>query len=75
MRKQLTKQDAEWQMFADYYKIYQDFYTPEDSDEYWKSLVAEADKFYKKYNTQYAKSIILAYVESRSKIYKKKKKA
>lgn len=75
MRKQLIKQDAEWQMFADYYKIYQDFYTPEDSDEYWKSLVAEADKFYKKYNTQYAKSIILAYVESRSKIYKYLKKA
>lgn len=37
MRKKLEKQDKEWQMFADYYKIYQDFYEPEDNEKYWGS--------------------------------------
>ena len=74
MRKQLTKQDAEFQMFADYYKIYQDFYAPEDTDEYWDALIKVSEQFYKKYNTKYARDIISAYMESGERIYKDLKK-
>ena len=54
MRKKLNKTDEEFQMFADYYKIYQDFYVPEEGDTYWQSLISEADAFLKKYKTKYA---------------------
>ena len=69
MRKKLTKADTDFQMFADYYKIYQDFYIPEKGDDYWQSLISEADAFLKKYKTKYAEDLITAYLDSRSRIY------
>ena len=73
MRKKLTKADTDFQMFADYYKIYQDFYIPEKGDDYWQSLISEADAFLKKYKTKYAEDLITAYLDSRSRIYKELK--
>lgn len=73
MRKALTKADNDFQMFADYYKIYQDFYVPEDNDEYWTALVMASEEFGKKYNSQYARALILAYLESREELFKLKK--
>lgn len=72
MRKQLTKADAEFQMFTDYYKIYQDFYEPEDDDNYWQGLIRAVDTFYKKYNTKFAKDLAIAYLNSREELYKLK---
>ena len=72
MRKQLTKADAEFQMFTDYYKIYQDFYEPEDNDEYWDALIHAVDEFHKKYKTKFAKDLVLAYLNSREELYKLK---
>lgn len=70
MRKKLTKTDAEFQMFADYYKIYQDFYIPEEGNDYWQSLISEADAFLAKYKTKYAEDLITAYLDSRQRMYK-----
>ena len=72
MRKQLTKADAEFQMFSDYYKIYQDFYEPEESDSYWDGLNAAIDEFYKKYKTKLAKELAIDYLNSREELYKLK---
>lgn len=72
MRKQLTKADAEFQMFTDYYKIYQDFYEPEDNDEYWQNLAYAVGQFHKKYNTKFAMDLALAYLNSREELYKLK---
>lgn len=73
MRKQLTKQDADFQMFADYYKIYQDFYIPEERDGYWQELIKVADEFFKKYPSEYAKDLMVAYMDSRERLYRLKK--
>lgn len=70
MRKQLGKNDAEWQMFADYYKIYQDFYTPEGTDEYWNELMKACNDFYNKYKSKYAQDMIMAYLNSREALYR-----
>ena len=70
MRKKLTKADTDFQMFADYYKIYQDFYVPEEGDTYWQDLISEADAFLAKYKTKYAGDLITAYLDSRQRIYK-----
>lgn len=72
MRKKLTKADAEFQMFSDYYKIYQDFYVPEDNDSYWQGLVRAVDEFYEKYKTKLAKDLAIAYLDSREELYKLK---
>ena len=73
MRKQLTKVDEEFQMFADYYKMYQDFYVPEENDGYWQELIRAVDKFCKKYKSKLAKDLAIAYINSREDIYKLKK--
>lgn len=72
MRKQLTKADADFQMFSDYYKIYQDFYVPEDNDSYWQGLARAVDEFYEKYKTKLAKDLAIAYLDSREEFYKLK---
>lgn len=72
MRKQLTRADEEFQMFSDYYKIYQDFYIPEDNDAYWDGLVREVDAFCKKYKTDFAKELAFAYANSREELFKLK---
>lgn len=72
MRKQLTKVDEEFQMFADYYKMYQDFYEPEDNDNYWQELIRAVDEFCKKYKTKLAKDLAIAYINSREEVYKLK---
>ena len=72
MRKQLTKADTDFQMFADYYKMYQDFYVPEDNDNYWQELIRAVDEFHKKYKTKFAKDLAIAYMSSREDIYKLK---
>lgn len=68
MRKKLEKQDKDWQMFYDYYKIYQDFYVPEDNDEYWYTLIDVSCEFANKYNTHFARNIIIEYIESRNRL-------
>ena len=70
MRKKLTKADTDFQMFSDYYKIYQDFYIPEKGNDYWQSLISEADAFLAKYKTKYAEDLITAYLDSRQRMYK-----
>ena len=69
MRKKLEKQNTEWQMFNDYYKIYQDFYEPEESDKYWEALMSASCEFANKYKTEFARDIIIAYMESRNRIF------
>lgn len=68
MRKKLEKQDKDWQMFNDYYKIYQDFYVPEDNDEYWDTLIHVSCEFANKYDTPFARNIIIEYIESRNRL-------
>lgn len=72
MRKQLTKADAEFQMFSDFYKMYQDFYIPEDSDEYWEQLADAVEAFCKKYASKFAKELAFDYIDSREAIYRLK---
>ena len=58
-----SKGSEEWQMFMDYWALCQKFWNPEDNDDYWDAVVKETDAFYKKYNSQFARSLALTLVE------------
>ena len=75
MRKELKKGDIEYEMFNDYWQIMKQYNIPEESDEYWQSLVHATDAFCKKYPSKFAQDIALAYCESRELIYNGLKKA
>lgn len=75
MRKELKKGDIEYEMFNDYWQIMKQYNIPEDNDEYWKSLVSAGDAFCEKYDSQYARDLVLAFMASRENMWKSLKKS
>ena len=75
MRKELKKGDTEYELFNDYWKLTKEFNIPEDADEYWESLINASNAFCKKYDSQYAIDLILAFITSRETIWKSLKKS
>lgn len=47
--QRFEKGSMEFEWFADFWKITQDHWMPEDSDDYWTSLVNDADGMMQKY--------------------------
>lgn len=62
MEKKFAKGSSEWMMFMDYWTLCQKYWEPEESDSYWENLIDATDDFYKKYNTDFAKSLALSLV-------------
>ena len=62
MEKKFAKGSSEWMMFMDYWALCQKYWEPDDNDDYWKLVVKETDVFYRKYNSEFAKSLALTLV-------------
>lgn len=62
MEKKFAKGSSEWMMFMDFWTLCQKYWEPEESDSYWEDLIEATDDFYKKYNTDFAKSLALSLV-------------
>lgn len=64
-----------WKMLQDYYILVQKYYIPEDTDEYWESVIAEMDKFAKKYSSvPLARKITMAFIQTLEEESKKQRK-
>lgn len=60
------KESEEWLLFKEYYGLCQKYWeVEEDNDEYWRNLIDDANKFTKKYSTEFAMALAKALVESR----------
>ena len=75
MRKELKKGDIEYEMFNDYWQIMKQYNIPEDADEYWESLINAGNAFCKKYDSQYARDLVLVFMTSRENMWKSLKKS
>ena len=75
MRKELKKGDIEYEIFNDYWKIVKEYNIPEDADEYWESLINAGNAFCNKYDSQYARDLVLAFITSRETMWKNLKKS
>ena len=62
MEKKFAKGSSECMMFMDYWALCQKYWEPDDNDDYWESVVKETDVFYRKYNSEFAKSLALTLV-------------
>ena len=62
MEKKFAKGSSEWMMFMDFWTLCQKYWEPDDNDDYWKLVVKETDVFYRKYNSEFAKSLALTLV-------------
>ena len=57
MKKKLDKSAKEFAMMQEFWRIWQEYYIPEDNEDYWKKLVEEADAFTRKYNETLERSL------------------
>lgn len=68
--KKFAKDSKEFAFFADFWKLAQEYYIPDDSDEYWEALMTSTMKLEKKYPGRFYKSLIhgfLDYAEKENK--------
>ena len=62
MEKKFAKGSSEWMIFMDFWTLCQKYWEPDDNDDYWELVVKETDVFYRKYNSEFAKSLALTLV-------------
>lgn len=68
MKRSLKKDTKDFQMFQEYWKIYQYFYDVEDTDAYWNELITALEGFSKKYG-KFAYGIAKEYLDIKSEEY------
>lgn len=72
MKRKFQKGDENWMAFVDLYQFVQDFWEPETNDDYWVDLITGASSLANKYNgNEFIKQMLMAYMDSREKEYKK----
>lgn len=49
MYKKIEKGSPEWMMFQGFWKLRQQYYTPENTDEYWNAAIHDVSDFINKY--------------------------
>lgn len=62
--KKFLKGSEEWMMFMDFWKLCQDFWEPEDNQEYWENASESIMSFGRKYESMiFARIIALAFMD------------
>lgn len=52
-----SKDSVEFKMFTEFWKILQDYYIPENSDEYWEAFVKAQGEFIQKYDHELCREL------------------
>lgn len=60
----MVKGSEEWQMFQDFWKLAQDLWIPEDTEEYWQEVMSRTNEFHEKYKTPYSKHFAVGFVSA-----------
>lgn len=50
MKQEFTKGSIEQRAFADLWRLYQDYWIPEDSESYWASYISDSNSIFHTYN-------------------------
>lgn len=69
-----NKGSVEWQMFTEFWKICQKYWEVEETDDYWKALHDDAIAFGKKYDTEFAENIMIAFMNTQDSTLKKSRR-
>ena len=65
-----SKDSVEFKMFTEFWKILQDYYIPENSDEYWESFIKVQNEFIQKYDHELCRELsklLVNYLEAKMK--------
>lgn len=61
-------------MFRDYWKMLEENWGVEDSEPYWNKVIGDADAFYRKYETEFSKELVLVLINELERKAKDEKK-
>lgn len=70
----LQKGTEEFEMFRDYWKMLEGNWGVEDSEAYWNKVIEDTDAFYRKYETEFSKELVLALINELERKAKDEKK-
>lgn len=73
--KKLPRGTPEFEMFGEFYNLFQEFYETEDTDEWWTALIQEEEKFWKKYKNTIGRDLanaLINYHERKAKEMREK---
>lgn len=70
----LQKGTEEFEMFRDYWKMLEENWGVEDSEAYWNKVIEDTDAFYRKYETEFSKELVLALINELERKAKDEKK-
>lgn len=73
--KKIVKGSEEWQMFQDFWKLAQEIWEPEDTDEYWESVDKKTKVFYEKYHTLYAREFAIGITNALDRVHKDRRRS
>lgn len=60
-----NKGSEEWLMFMDFWNLCQEYWNPENNDNYWDGMVNRVDEFYKKYSDiELSKELALSFIRA-----------
>ena len=65
-----SKDSVEFKMFNDFWKILQDFYNPDSTDEFWEDFIKAQGEFVEKYNNLLGRmlsNLLVTYLEKKQK--------
>lgn len=73
--KKIVKGSEEWQMFQDFWKLAQEIWEPEDTNEYWQEVIGKTDEFYRKYKTPYAREFAIGITNALDRVHKDRRRS
>ncbi len=50
MKRNIVKGMQEWQMLREFWELFQDYYIPEDTDEYWSGMIRDFSAYMDRYS-------------------------
>lgn len=72
--KQLARGTPEFEMFGDFYKMYQEFYEVEETDEYWDAFIQRSGELIEKHKaTPIIRNLITALCDYQERILKERR--
>ncbi len=70
MKKDIRRGEKEFNMMADLWRLYKNFYIPEDTDEYWTELIKAGVNFREKYDSKLADDLLMGIYDELESRYK-----
>ena len=72
--KQLPRGTPEFEMFGDFYKMYQEFFDPEEADEYWDGFIQRSGELIEKHKSvPLIRNLITALCDYQERILKERR--